>query len=518
MIRISEKQQKIVMPYEYKVAAIIPHVETVMKNDNIYMLIPHRPTETKLLQNLGYDVPSPAMSGYDWCGTTPYKHQRATASMLIENRRAYVLSGMGSGKTRAALYAFDYLKKQGEVHSALIVAPLSTLTTVWEKEIFQCFPHLTVSVLHGTREKRQKALEVKADVYVINHDGVHILQAQLRDRIDIDLILLDEAASFRNARTRRWKAMNEVMKFKRWAWGMTGSPTPQAPTDAWAQCRLFTPDNVPRFFKRFQDETMYQINQFKWVPRENAHEIVHKAMQPSVRFATEDCIDLPPLSYSQREVGLSTEQTKAYKELSAQMYSQWEDKEITAANAGVALSKLLQICAGSVYSNDGQTITLPAPERLKAVKEVIEETDRKVIVFAPFIHTVKMLNRELSKDYAVEMIYGDTPKGERDRIFNEFQNSPNPRVLVAHPQTMAHGLTLTAANIICWYSPPTSLEIYEQANARITRPSQTAKQLIVQLESSAVERRVYKRLDQKGKVQSVLLDMFREETSLLAGV
>ncbi len=113
MIRVSEKHQKIVMPYETKVASIIPHVETVIKNDNIYMLIPHRPTETKLLQNLGYDVPSPSMMGYDWCNTTPYVHQRKTAELLVDSRRGYVLSGMGSGKTRSALYAYDFLKKQG---------------------------------------------------------------------------------------------------------------------------------------------------------------------------------------------------------------------------------------------------------------------------------------------------------------------------------------------------------------------------------------------------------------------
>jgi SNF2 family DNA or RNA helicase len=106
------------------------------------------------------------------------------------------------------------------------------------------------------------------------------------------------------------------------------------------------------------------------------------------------------------------------------------------------------------------------------------------------------------------LVHGGTNKKHRDQIFAAFQTSDSPRVIVAHPQCMAHGLTLTSASTIIWFTPTTSLEIYEQANARITRPGQKHKALIIHLQSTAIERKIYKRLQKKASLQGALLDMF----------
>jgi SNF2 family DNA or RNA helicase len=136
-----------------------------------------------------------------------------------------------------------------------------------------------------------------------------------------------------------------------------------------------------------------------------------------------------------------------------------------------------------------------------------------VIVFVPFIHALAGIAAHLrAKGHVVSVVYGATPRGQRDRIFTAFQTLPSPRFLVAHPGCMAHGLTLTAANMIIWYSPPMSLETYDQANARIVRPSQTSRTLICHLAGTQVERLTYTRLRTRTRMQGVLLEMFRNQT------
>lgn len=509
--KISDKHRSVLIKEDPRVSNIIPHVRDIEKNGKKYSLIPHRPSEVRLLRNLGYLLPPPILSQYDWNGTTPFDTQRTTAALLTANRRAYVLNDMGTGKTRSTLYAIDFLMRVGEVEKVLVVAPLSTLTTVWEQEVFNVFPHRTTCVLHGTKRKRLNALKSDADIFVINHDGIKVIHDALMERGDINCIVVDELASFRNARTDRWKKLNQITRSRKYAWGLTGSPTPNAPTDAWAQCRLLTPEKVPKYFKAFQNSTMTQVSQFRWIPRKDANDTVFKAMQPAVRFTRDQCVDLPPTMYSTRETVMDKDQAKAYKDILNQFHAEYNAEEITAANEGVKLSKLLQIAGGYVYSSDGKALDMGAKNRIDDLKEIIEETNEKVIVFAPYIHMVNSIYDTLKKDLSVERVYGDTPKAQRDKIFNLFQNSAHPRVLVAHPQCMSHGLTLTVASTIVWYSPTMSLETYEQANARITRPGQKNTTYIIHMESSPVEKRVYKRLQTKGKMQGVLLEMFKQE-------
>ena len=502
------------MAYDHRVIQTIPHARVIQRPSGQYIVLPHKPEETKLLENLGYQVPAPILSCYDWAGTSPYEHQKVTAALMTQHRRGYVLNGLGSGKTRAALYAFDYLRSIREATRMLVVAPLSTLTPTWESEVFGAFPHLTTAVLHGSKQKRKEVLREPADIYVINHDGVHILTDQLRDRRDIDFIIVDELTAYRNAKTRRWKAMNEVAQLKKWMWGMTGSPTPLAPTDAFGQIKLITPHTGPRYFKAFREETMYQLTQFKWLPRDGANDIVHQAMQPSVRFSTEECIDLPPVTFLDRVVPMSTKQREVYKKMEDTFYAQWEAGEVTAVNAGVRMGKLLQVGCGWVYNSDGKALHLPNDDRVQEVRDNIDQAEGKVIVFAPYRHAVDELTALMRLYYgndAVEKIYGGTPKGERDRIFALFKDSSNPRILVAHPKSMSHGLSLVSANTIIWFSPPDSLETFEQANARITRPGQTRHQNIICIKGSQIENVVYNRLKAREKIQNALLYMFESQ-------
>jgi SNF2 family DNA or RNA helicase len=421
---------------------------------------------------------------------------------------------MGTGKTNSALWAYDYLRRTKQTKKMLVVCPLSTMERTWADSVFNTFPHLDAVVLHGTRERRQKLLKQDVHIYIINIDGLAAIKDELAKRDDIDLIVVDELALARNASTDRWKLLNTICNKQsmRRVWGMTGSPTPNAPTDAWAQCRLVTPDNttVPKYFGAFRDKVMRQLTQFKWVNRPEANDVVWQMMQPAIRFSLDDCTDLPEQTFITREVEMTPEQKKAYKDMLSKLATDYQGGQILAVNEAVKANKLIQIACGVAYGTNGEEVVIPSKPRMDVLKEIIEESEGKVIVFVPLTAALESVAAEISKDWSVEVVHGQTSKSERDRIFGAFQRQPDPRVLVANAGAMSHGLTLTEATTIVWYAPVHSNETYEQACARVRRPGQTRTTVIVHICGSDVERRVYKRLQDKQSMQGLLLDMMKE--------
>lgn len=518
VIRQDKKAVLLKLREPSRVTTVIPTAVVVKHRGQDLVAVPHRPDETRVLRNLGFEVPDPMPLYYQWPKAggrhDPFQVQRETASFLTMHSRAYVLNGMGTGKTNAALWAFDYLKRTRQVKRMLVVCPLSTMERTWADAVFQTFPHLDACVLYGAKERRLKLLSQEADVYIINVDGVGIIREALAKRPDIDLVVVDELALARNAGTERWKILNEICNKQgsRRVWGMTGSPTPNAPTDAWAQCRLVTPDNprLPKYFGGFRDRVMYQLTQFKWAPKETANQSVYEVMQPAIRFSLEDCLDLPEQLHLTRDVEMTVEQKRAYKDMLSKLAAEYEGGQIMAANEAVKANKLIQIACGVAYGAQGEEVLLPSKPRIEVLKEVIEESEGKVIVFVPLTAALEHVAEELRQGWSVEVVHGQTSKAERDRIFAAFQRTPEPRVLVANAATMSHGLTLTAATTIVWYAPVHSNEIYEQACARVRRPGQTRTTVIVHIAGSDIERRVYERLKKKQTMQGILLDMMKE--------
>jgi SNF2 family DNA or RNA helicase len=501
-----------------RVTTVIPTAVVVDHKGQKLVAVPHRPDETRVLRNLGFEVPDPMPIHYVFPKVSgrhdPFAAQRDTASFLAMHSRAFCLNGMGTGKTNSALWAYDYLRRTKQVQKMLVVCPLSTMERTWADSVFNTFPHLDAVVLHGTRERRNKLLKQDVHVYIINIDGLAAIKDELAKRPDIDLIVVDELALARNSGTDRWKLLNTICNKQsvRRVWGMTGSPTPNAPTDAWAQCRLVTPDNssVPKYFGAFRDRVMRQLTQFKWVNRPEANDVVWQMMQPAIRFSLDDCTDLPEQTFITREVEMTPEQKKAYKDMLSKLATDYQGGQILAVNEAVKANKLIQIACGVAYGTNGEEVVIPSKPRMDVLKEVIESSEGKVIVFVPLTAALESVAAELSKDWTVEVVHGQTSKSERDRIFGEFQRTPDPRVLVANAAAMSHGLTLTEATTIVWYAPVHSNETYEQACARVRRPGQTRTTVIVHICGSDVERRVYKRLQDKQSMQGLLLDMMKE--------
>ena len=523
---LSKKHQALILRLRdpNRVLSVLPKARLLEHEGKQFVAVKHGVAETRILRSIGIEAPAPIQYYYKWPGRfPPFNAQREAAAFLSLEPRAFNLSDMGTGKTLGALWAYDYLRSVGAAGKVIIASPLSTLERTWADEVFQHFPHLVAVVLHGSRDKRLKLLATDADIYLINHDGLKVagMVEAINERADITHVIPDEIAQVgRRAGTDRFKALNRIINgpIKREAWGLTGTPIPNSPTDAWAQCRLLVPARVPPYFNRFRDLVMKQVSTFTWAPRENALEVVQEAMQPSIRFSRDECVDLPPCVFQYRHVELTPAQKRAYKDMMSRLKTEAENGEITAVNEAVKGGKLIQICCGVAYGSDGGEVTVDAKPRMEVVLEVIEEAPSKVIVFVPYVSAVKALMEFLqAKGIDSAAIHGSVSKHQRDEIFHGFQRMDSPRVLVAQPAAMSHGLTLTAASTIVWYAPGVPNEIFQQANARIVRPGQKLNQLIVMIEGSIYERKRYKDLETQQNTQGLLLKLVQgqRETELI---
>jgi SNF2 family DNA or RNA helicase len=302
------------------------------------------------------------------------------------------------------------------------------------------------------------------------------------------------------------------MKANTRMWLMTGTPASQSPLDAYGLAKLVNPDSVPRFFGAFRDKVMLKLTQYKWVPKQDSRDTVHRILQPAIRFTKEECLDLPDLLYATREAPLTAQQSKYYEAIKKQMMTVAAGEEITATNAAAMLNKLLQISQGAAYTDTREVVQFDVSNRLGELVDVVDGTDHKVLVFVPFRHSMEMLYDELTKKgYAVECIHGGVPSHQRADIIKRFQTEDDPRILLLIPQATAHGITLTRADQVVWWGPVASTEIYLQANSRAHRAGQVNKVTVTHLQGSPVERRMYTMLQNKVDAHLDLVELYKQE-------
>ena len=434
------------------VARMIP---TATRLSNGFIAVPTSTYNLQMLRYLGMPtLPPLEVNGYDYPGKyTPFEAQRITANFLVVNPRSFVLSDMGTGKTLSALWAADHVMSSNPGLRCLVVAPLSTLRRVWSDAIFANFlGRRTCTVLHGTKQQRTALLARAADFYIINPEGLEVLKNDLSldKRPDIRMVIVDEASMYKDRTTSRHALARKLLATRDYLWMMTGTPTPNAPTDAYGLAKLVN-NCGGESYPSFQSRTMMRINQFIWKPRSGAHAEVHRLLQPSVRFAISDCIDLPPCTTQRREVELSPAQAKAYKELKRDYVLMTKQGQITAQNEAVLRMKLIQISCGAVYGDKRAITHLDAAPRIRALREAMEQCSEKIIIFAPLTSVISMLHQELS-DYSCGVVRGSSDGGpsdkERNQTLSDFMSKEKPRVLIAHPRTMAHGRSKSLENML----------------------------------------------------------------------
>jgi SNF2 family DNA or RNA helicase len=497
--------------------AIIPKSKIVEERNGVYqMAVYWGLDEARVLRNLGLkDVQSPITARYDWPGRfRPFAHQVDTASFLTLNRRAFVFNDPGTGKTFSALWAADYLMKIGKIRRCLILCPLSIMHDAWMSSIAKSIIHRTAIVAHHAQATRRlEMVQGDYEFVIVNYEGVNLIAQEIINDGRFDLIIVDEANAYKNTTTRRWKTLNKILTADTMLWMMTGTPASQSPMDAFGLARLVNPNNVPKFMTAWRDKVMQKVTTFKWIPKAGASELVYDALQPAIRYTKEECTDLPPVLVETRDIPLTPQQKKYYKLLKEQMLVTAAGETISAVNAAAGVSKLLQISAGAAYTDEKEVVEFDSAPRLNVLLEVLEETSRKVIVFAPFRHSIDTIFGFLQKhNVSCDMIHGDVGLNKRTLIFKNFQDTPDPRVLVVQPQAASHGVTLTAADTVIFYGPVMSVETYTQCIARSDRIGQTSdKVTVIHLQGSDIERKMFKRLEERVEDHNMLLKLYEEE-------
>lgn len=512
-----------------KVTSVIPSYQYIEEGGIQYLAVPHNVDTWHVLNNLGVKVDTfepmrwyyqyPKLYGrYD-----PMPHQSETSVFCTSNKRCFILNEMRTGKSASVLWAGDYLRRAKQVKRTLILSTMSCMDRVWRQALFGLFPERTVAILHGSHERRLALLKEPFDYYILNHDGLkvgygskgstgfHAELIRMAKAKEINLIIMDEGSEFRNASTDRWKALKAISVNVERIWWLTGTPTPGGPEDVWAQCMIVNPANVPTYFKSWQLKVMYQINKFKWVPKTGHEKLVHEALQPAIRYKKSEVLDMMPVTYDDREAEMTKDQAAAYNHIKSQGVLMSKAGAITAVNAAVLLGKMLQIAAGAVKNDVGEVVEyLPTP-RLRALTELIEQSNAKVIVFAPYRAIVDMLVAHIKKTTTVEFIDGRVTGRKRDEVIHAFQDCAEPKVLVAHPKTTGHGLELSAADTVIWFAPMHSVDLYEQANNRIMSGMQTRSMGVYHIGCTTLEWRIYRALRSGVNMQQEILKLYDEE-------
>jgi SNF2 family DNA or RNA helicase len=463
--------------------------------------------ETSALSTL----PSPIMRDYNWPGIfTPFDHQKTTASFLSLRRRAFCFNEAGTGKTGAAIWAADYLMTLGLVKRVLIICPMSIMYSAWQADVFNTAMHRTAAVAHGEAFRRKKIILGDSEFVIINYDGIPIVQKEIQDA-KFDLIIIDEANAYKNASTTRWKTLAKIIAPSTWLWMMTGTPASQSPEDAFGLARMVSPGRVPKFKTAWRDLVMRQVGPFRWINKPTAQRDVYEALQPAIRFTKKECLDLPEVTYQTRDIPMTPQVAKYYNQLRKEFLIEAGGEEVSAINAAAKMSKLLQISGGAVYTDTHAVIEFDLSPRFAALREVLDETVNKVVIFVPFLHTIGIVADYLTREgFTNEVICGDVPPKTRTAITDRFQRQQDPRVLVMQPQSTSHGLTLTAADTMVFWSPVTSVETYIQCIGRIDRVGQQNPMTVVHLQSSDVEKQVYRMLQGKVDSHMKLVDLYKQ--------
>jgi SNF2 family DNA or RNA helicase len=386
--------------------------------------------------------------------------------------------------------------------------------SAWMGDINNSVIHRSAVIAHHTQASRRiEMIQRDYEIVITNYEGLNLIADEVRNDGRFDLVIVDEANAYKTPTTRRWKALNSILTPNTYLWMMTGTPASQSPVDAYGLAKLVNPEGVPKFFTAWRDQVMNKVTMFKWAAKVDAKEKVHEALQPAIRFTKAQCLDLPPVITMTREVALTPQQAKYYNMLKDRMLVQAAGETITAVNAAAGVSKLLQISCGAAYTDDKEVVEFDSAPRLAVLEEILEETDRKVIIFALFRSTISTINTFLLKrGIPNECIHGDVPPSKRGQIISRFQNEPEPRVLVMQPAASAHGITLTAADTVVFYGPLMSVEQYIQCCARADRKGQDSdKVTVIHIQGSPIEKRMFTALEGKVSDNSLLTQMFETE-------
>lgn len=507
-------------PEHYRLLDDIFITWVVKRPDRDILVLPHHADSITMCRNLGINVDGCDM--FDWYytppttkdGKRPWWWQLETANFLSQNPRAFVTSTPRTGKTLSTLMGMDYVQ-QHIGGAALIVAPLTVANKgEWYKTLKEWFPRKHVVLIHKDREAEVKTA---ADVYLINPDGLKIVEHQLRELVErgkITIAIFDELTEFANPKSQRWLAAEHIVRRCPYRWGLTG--TPGKPNKIYGQVKLINPRNVPSSMIRWREMTEVKVSQFRWVPKIGHEEIVKDAMSPCIRFDKEQLMKIPLPKVVTEEVPLSEEQQKLTQALVDDLQAMVDSNEIEATTASTLAQKMLQVAGGAIRAKDGKSVRVDATPKLNKLMEILRRTPRKKVVFSSFTAVNDMLVEKIREaGFTCEKIDGSVTGGKRADILNNFLDEEYPHVLVCHPRTTAFGVELASADyIICYGVPLTGAFMYQQLFERLSSARQTAEEtFVVHLSAGKQDKLSFSALARGVNIERNIVNLFTTNIS-----
>lgn len=437
---------------------------------------------------------------------------------MSSRQRVLDASDPGTGKTRVQIDLFAQRRVRGG-KCALVIAPKSLLRSAWQDDFLKFAPNIKVSVCPA--DKREEGFAADADVYVTNTDATKWLAKQPASFFKrFDTLIIDELSSFKHHTSQRSKALNKIKKYFPYRYGLTGTPNANTITDIWHQ--VFVLDDgqaLGKSFYQFRNSVCSpkqvgpQPNMLQWEDKPGAELAVgHLLKHMVVRHKFEECLDIPENHEYSVPYHMSKKQSQIYQQMEQGALAQMKNGQIiSAVNAAGVMTKLLQIASGASYSEDleGEYAEIDTG-RYELVADLVQQRDNSVVFFNWTHQRDELIKEFKARQITYVVIDGNTTDKQRKEAVDHFQ-SGFYRVLLAHPASAAHGLTLTKGTATIWSSPTYNLEHYLQGNRRIYRAGQTQKtESITVLAPGTVEEKVWQSLTDKNKRQVNMLELLKE--------
>lgn len=435
----------------------------------------------------------------------PHEYQKYSIQKIIENNKYGLFLDMGLGKTVSTLTAFSNLQLL-DTDKMLVIAPLNVAKDTWADEInkWEHLKHLTVSKVLGTPKQRIEALKKNADIYITNKENTKWLCDYYKKDWPFDMLVVDELSTFKNHTSQRFKALKKKLPLVKRFVGLTGTPSPNSMMDLWAQVYLIdSGERLEKSFTRFREryfKPTHQVSEhvFNWELREDAEELIYQKIEDvCISMKASDYLDMPERIDTVQEVTLSNKERKLYEELERDYILESEEDGTIVAQSGASLSqKLLQLSNGAVYT-DEQDVRQVHDRKLDKLEEIVEESQgQPILLFYNFKHDKE---RILERFNQAVVLGSDGYKEQWDK--------GNIEILLAHPASAGHGLNLQqGGHIIVWFGLTWSLELYQQANARLYRQGQDHTTIIHHIMTeNTIDQRVYKALQNKELTQDELM-------------
>lgn len=450
----------------------------------------------------------------------PHSYQTYAIDYIENNPISAVLLDMGLGKTSITLTAIaDLLFDSFEVHKVLVIAPLRVARDTWPAELKK-WDHLCGliwSVAVGTEAERTSALQKQADIYVINRENVQWLIDSSGIAFNYDMVIIDELSSFKNHKSKRFKALMKVRPRVKRIVGLTGTPTGNGLMDLWAEFRLLDlGKRLGCFIGQYRNDYFIPDKRngqviFSYKPLPFAEESIYRQISDiTISMKSTDHLKMPELISSEYPVLLSKQERKRYNELKQDLVLQLPGGDITAANAAALSGKLCQMANGAVYSDTEKVISIH-DRKLDALEDLIEAANGKPVLVANwFRHDLERITERL---HNIGVPFSRLDSSDSIKRWN---NGEIPVALI-HPASAGHGLNLqSGGSTLIWFGLTWSLELYQQTIARLWRQGQAEKTVVVQhiIAKNTIDERILKALKTKDSTQSALINAVKADLKI----